>query len=62
MADEMECGDFGLTYSCKYVICVGEKNKYYRAAFLFNTGCFYSFFTLLFAFRTNEVREKIKVF
>lgn len=43
MSDELVCGDFGLTYCCKYVICV--KQKYYRAAFLFNTGCFYSFCT-----------------
>lgn len=25
MADGMDCGDFGVTYGCKYVICVKKK-------------------------------------
>lgn len=59
MADEMGCGDFGLTYSCKYVICVEKISIIEQRSYVIFVVLIH--FALLFAIRTKVVRTNIKV-
>lgn len=34
MADEMDCGDFGVTHGCKYVICVEKISTIEQPSYL----------------------------